>query len=205
LALTKSSAAERRRSTPSASVARGFELAGLLLSSLVVIAGLVLVWQAKIGAVQPGTINLNALERREQLLPALTFATNPRERQNLATAIWNSLQDAKLPNVGALARSRVLTQGQVARIKPMLVVRTEAEFRRTALVWMTLYFAVFYALHIFWRSRGFTGEQAFLPAVHLLTGAGLILMIALRRCLRPCRCPLRSSHSEAARDRATRR
>ena len=43
---------------------------------------------------------------------------------------------------------------------------------------------LFYAIHIFWRVRGFTGEQGILPVLHLLTGTGLALMLSLRDPLR---------------------
>jgi len=35
-----------------------------------------------------------------------------------------------------------------------------------------------------WRRRGFRGDPAILPAVHLLTGIGLILTVSLRDPLR---------------------
>lgn len=184
MAVTRSTVAERRRTQPSAAAARPFELIGLLLCSVMIAAGLVLVWQAKNPQLPAGVLNLNSVERREQLLPALSFASSPRERQALATAIWNSLQSGKVRNVGSLARTGLLTRAQVARIKPTLIVRTPAQFRNAAFVWFAVFFATFYALHLFWRMRGFAGEQSLLPAIHLLCGTGLVLMISLRDPLR---------------------
>ena len=62
-----------RLGRPSPCLPHDGSFSGLLLSSLLVIAGIYLVIQAK--TAQRGdisqTINLNALERREQLLPVL--------------------------------------------------------------------------------------------------------------------------------------
>src|SRR5690349_687072 len=117
MAVTRSSAQERRAAAPAspvfrARVTRTAELAGLLLSSLLVIAGLYLVVQAK--TAQRGdiskTINLNALERREQLLPLLTgLAPSSRDRLALAAKIFERTQDAPVANVGALGRGGLLT------------------------------------------------------------------------------------------------
>jgi cell division protein FtsI/penicillin-binding protein 2/cell division protein FtsW (lipid II flippase) len=47
-----------------------------------------------------------------------------------------------------------------------------------------LYFAGFYAVALVWAVARFRGDRAFLPALHLLTGIGFILMISLRDPLR---------------------
>ena len=69
-------------------------------------------------------------------------------------------------------------------MKPLLAVRTPAEFRSQFFLWAAISILAFYAIHIFWRIRGFTGEQAILPILHLLTGTGLALMVSLRDPLR---------------------
>ena len=38
----------------------------------------------------------------------------------------------------------------------------------------------FWLVHVWWSLRGFRGDQSFLPALLLLTGIGLILMVSLR-------------------------
>ena len=72
----------------------------------------------------------------------------------------------------------------IARLKPALIVRTPREFLMQFAAWIALYLASFFALHFVWRWRGFRGDPAILPAVHLLTGIGLILAISLRDPLR---------------------
>jgi cell division protein FtsI/penicillin-binding protein 2/cell division protein FtsW (lipid II flippase) len=72
----------------------------------------------------------------------------------------------------------------IARLKPAFIVRTPREFLSQFAAWVALYFASFYAVHFVWRRRGFRGDPAILPAVHLLTGIGLILTVSLRDPLR---------------------
>ncbi len=116
-----------------------------------------------------------------------------------------------LPNVGALARLR-LTQSEaqgdprwsawqkgfstggrtltsialvpLSKLKPVLVVRTPEQFVRLYALWVSLYFAAFWSVHILWRWRSFRGDAALLPALQLLTAIGLILMVSLRDPLR---------------------
>ena len=85
-----------------------------------------------------------------------------------------------LPNVGALARLRVteaeihgtrglkslggrrgltlLTGEQFRQLKPLFVVRRPAQFRRAFFIWVALFFAAFWAVHIWWSARAFPGE-----------------------------------------------
>ena len=72
----------------------------------------------------------------------------------------------------------------VARLKPLLAVRTPREFLLQFAAWIALYLASFWAVHFIWRWRGFRGDPAILPALHLLTGMGLILAVSLRDPLR---------------------
>lgn len=217
MAVTRSTAAERRRSAavrPGTSSQRQLEFVALCLASLLIASGLALVYGAKVSVrdtKRPDPLNLNMLERPEQLLPVLGFLPSPAERQFIARKIFNAVQESvRLRNVGALGRIRVaarevaatsrldslrsrlpqarssdgtltlLTPSQVAQIKPALSVRTYAEFNRQLQIWLAGFFLTFYAVHVFWRSGKFTGEPLILPALHLLTGIGLILMITLR-------------------------
>lgn len=196
MAVTRSRASERGQQAAAAQAPRHFELAALVLASLLVACALTLVYRAKLegpvaAAARQKLVNLNAIERREQLLPLLGFAANARERASMAQRIWEFVRDGNVPNVGVLGRipeargsGRLLTPAQVAELKPALVVRTAEDFRRAFLLWAGAYFAVFYLLHLWWRLRGFGGEQAVLPAIHLLTGIGLTLMVSLRDPLR---------------------
>ena len=150
-------------------------------------------------------LNLNDLSAREDLLPALnTLFPNAAERELAARKIY--YQSGSLSNVGAVARLRVtaedlgtarglknlrdrlgtreseplLTGEQVREWKPTVVVRRPAQFRRAFFLWTGLFLAAFLLVHVFWGLRGFTGDQSLLPAVLLLTGVGLIVMVSLR-------------------------
>ncbi len=72
----------------------------------------------------------------------------------------------------------------VARLKQALIVRTPREFLAQFAAWAALYLASFYIVHLVWRRRSFRGDPAILPALHLLTGIGLILAVSLRDPLR---------------------
>jgi len=72
----------------------------------------------------------------------------------------------------------------LARLKPALAVRTTREYEKQFLIWIGAYFAAFYAVFLVWRWSGFRGDFSMLPAVHLLTGVGLILAVSLRDPLR---------------------
>jgi len=149
-------------------------------------------------------LNLNDLSEREQLLPALAAFADPGEREFVARKIYYI--SGGLANVGAIARIRVtadevrgsralkdlrdklggrqsmplLSAEQVRQLKPALVVRRPAQFRRAFLLWSGLFFAAFLLAHAWWSIGGFRGDQTLLPAILLLTGAGLVLMISLR-------------------------
>lgn len=148
-------------------------------------------------------LNLNDLSAREDLLPALTMYSTPAERDFAARKIY--YVSGGLSNVGALGRIRVtadevrgrglksfrdrlgdrqsmalLTPDQLRQLKPLLVVRTARVFRSQFWRWTILFFAVFLLAHAWWSLRGFRGDQYLLPAVMLLAGAGMVLMIALR-------------------------
>ncbi len=92
-----------------------------------------------------------------------------------------------LPNVGALARLRSAPRVPLlpfAKLKPAFVVRTPREFQTQFLIWIALYLAAFHAVFLIWRWSAFRGDFAILPAIHLLTGIGLILAVSLRDPLR---------------------
>jgi cell division protein FtsI/penicillin-binding protein 2/cell division protein FtsW (lipid II flippase) len=91
-----------------------------------------------------------------------------------------------LPNVGTLARLRQNRKPllPVSRLKPLWVVRTPGEFRNAYLTWSAIYLSGFHLVWFAWRARRFAGDSAILPALHLLSGIGLILMVSLRDPLR---------------------
>jgi cell division protein FtsW (lipid II flippase) len=201
MAVTRSTAVERERTTRGLArprVSRGFELMGLLLGTLLIVAGIALVYKAKAPpADTSGLLNLSRLERRDQLLPVLTFLPSPTARQTVAREIFDYVQsvNGKVPNVGAIGRLRIepprtngrvplLTQAQVAQLKRSVIVRTPNEFWDRLFLWLGAFFTIFYIVHFLWRFRNFSGDQAVLPAVQMLTGIGLILLLSLRDPLR---------------------
>ena len=145
---------------------------------------LYLVYQAKsrpLAEIEQGLaakklLNLNDLGAREDLLPALSVIPDSRQRQETARQIY--FHSGGLSHVGAIRGA--LTADQFRYLKPLLVVRRPAAFRRSFFRWIALFFAAFLLAHCWWSLRGFRGDQGFLPALLLLTGIGLILMISLR-------------------------
>jgi cell division protein FtsW (lipid II flippase) len=150
-------------------------------------------------------LNLNALTAREDLLPVLApFFPDSAERELVARKIY--YVSGGLSNVGAIGRIRVtaeelgrgrglkdlrdrlagrdsmalLTAAEVRDLKPLFVVRGPDQFRRAFVFWSLVFFAVFALAHLWWSARGFRGDQLALPAILLLSGAGMVLMIALR-------------------------
>jgi cell division protein FtsW (lipid II flippase) len=72
----------------------------------------------------------------------------------------------------------------LAKVKPALLVRTPREFQTQFLIWIAAYLAGFYIVFLVWRWSAFRGDFSILPALHLLTGFGLILAVSLRDPLR---------------------
>ena len=78
----------------------------------------------------------------------------------------------------------LMTGADFAELKPHLRVRDSGNFRNQILLWSALFLLAFYAVHLFWRIRQFTGDNLFLPVLLALSGIGLIVMISLRDPLR---------------------
>ncbi len=72
----------------------------------------------------------------------------------------------------------------LSKLKPLFVVREPDEFLKAFAIWTGAYLAAFWLVHFAWRLRRFRGDGSILPALHVLTGLGLILMISLRDPLR---------------------
>jgi cell division protein FtsW (lipid II flippase)/cell division protein FtsI/penicillin-binding protein 2 len=211
-------AAQLDLSDRSRTVERRREFFWLLGSSLLVAAGLVLVFMAKtqdfpdlrtrLGHGE--LVNLNQVTGPEQLAPALQVFTETHERQLAAERTWNYLERHRpAANVGSLARLRVSKDDladfpdlqrrkpatsssasptvallPLSKLKSLLIVRTPREFIGIYLTWCFIYVGAFWVVHFAWRWRQFQGDPAILPALHLLTGIGLILMVSLRDPLR---------------------
>ena len=149
-------------------------------------------------------VNLNTASP-DQVLVASDAYINERLHAFLAS-------HPPLPNVGAISRLRLTAQdGQtdpralpiwqaaianrkpvpasvpllpLSRFKPQVVVRTPREFIQIYALWTALYLAAFWVVHIVWRVRQFRADGTLLPALQLLSGIGLMLMVSLRDPLR---------------------
>jgi cell division protein FtsW (lipid II flippase) len=193
MALTRSTAAERTRTSVSPIVRRAFPVKTLLW--LVACAAL-LGWgfqlilqtrsqpfaQVEKDLAARQILNLNELSTREDLLPLLTMFPNPKERADAARRIY--YLSGTVSNVGAIARLHLLSAAQFRALKPHLIVRRPAQFRRDLLLWAGLYLAAFLAVGLWFAARGFEGDHALLIPIFLLTGIGFILMVSLRDPLR---------------------
>jgi cell division protein FtsW (lipid II flippase) len=73
---------------------------------------------------------------------------------------------------------------QLRTVKPRLVVRTPAELRSSFWLWTALFVLAFAAVHAVFRLRRFAGDELILPALLLLTGLGLAMMVTVRDPLR---------------------
>lgn len=78
----------------------------------------------------------------------------------------------------------LLTLQQLRDVKPNLVVRTPGQFRSSFWLWTALFLLAFAAAHGLWRARRFGGDELILPALLLLTGIGLAVMVSVRDPLR---------------------
>lgn len=104
-----------------------------------------------------------------------------RARMTAAARVWEKLRGAPPERPLSIP---LLTGAQLAQLKPQLAVRSAGEYRNAFLLWTALFFAAFFVLHLFWRARGFASDNTVLPAILLLSGAGLILITGLRDPLR---------------------
>jgi cell division protein FtsI/penicillin-binding protein 2 len=119
-------------------------------------------------------VNLNTVQGPEDLVPVL------KSREETAGRVFEVIERARpLRNTGVLARVLPLS-----KLKPLLIVRSPRQFQREFLLWAGLDFAGFYPVALAWRLTRFRGDRTFLPALHLLTGMGLALMLSLRDPLR---------------------
>jgi cell division protein FtsI/penicillin-binding protein 2/cell division protein FtsW (lipid II flippase) len=172
------------------------QFAWLAATSVMVGVGLLVVYSARTrefpgqsGALGRGELlDLNQVTKPEQLLPFLVVFQDGAEREMVAGKMFEYLESHRpLPNVGALARLRSAPRVPLlpfARLKPAFVVRTPKEFQTQFLTWIALYLAAFHVVFLIWRWSAYRGDFAILPAIHLVTGLGLILAVSLRDPLR---------------------
>ena len=167
----------------------------LMAASLLIAAGLAMVYAAKSQSFPAAAqlIDVNRVVSPEELLPALEIVPDRAQRQTLAESLFAFLERARpIPNIGALSALRRRNAPQadlwahvpLARLKPLLLVRSPNEFRLQLLRSALLYFAGFYLVALVWRLARFRGDRSLLPALHLLTGIGFLLMASMRDPLR---------------------
>jgi len=156
-------------------------LAWMVAASLLVATGLWFVYQAKLQRMSGGPVlNLNVVTSADELLPVLEFFPN---RAELAPRIYDYIERARpLRHTGAL--TAVIPRRDFARVKPLIAVRSPAEFRTQLVRSALLYFAGFYVVALIWRLTRFRGDAALLPVLQLLTGFGFLLMVSMRDPLR---------------------
>jgi cell division protein FtsW (lipid II flippase) len=139
MAVTISTAADRRRRPLALSLAAARTREALLLSAgaAVALLGWLLVFVAA-GRTLEGVgerlatgevVNLNALTGPAPLLPHLAFLPDPGERELVAERIWRRAQAGSFPNVGELAKIRVspndlATAGKVPGLRGRLEAAT---------------------------------------------------------------------------------
>jgi len=116
-------------------------------------------------------------KRIEEARARRTAREQAADAQRSGIARWWHKLTAREPGE---IRVPLLTPAELAAAKPLLAVRTPAEFKRSFLRWMIAFFLAFYIIHIVWRVWRFTGDDLILPAIHLASGIGLALMLSLR-------------------------
>jgi cell division protein FtsW (lipid II flippase) len=168
-------------------------------------------------------VNLNAASSAGDLLPLLSFLPSAQERGFVADRIRQRLAAAPAGNVGELGRLRVaaadvdprrlpglaarlaasgkdtvalLSPGELRQLKPLLVVRTAAQYRVSFLLGAALLLAGFAAAHLVLRLRRFQGDEILLPLLLLFCGLGFVLMASLRDPLRDL--PLHARFAQGA-------
>lgn len=183
MAVTKSWAARPAFLAVATPAPRAGDVLSLVCASILVAAGLVLAYAGKSQSFSGAApVNLNTISSSGDLLPVLESVP---DRQSLAdTAFEFIARKRPLPNVGALASLRRSAGFPLARLKPLLSVRTPDDYRRELVTAAALYFGAFYFVALVWGVARFRGDRAILPALHLLSGIGLILMVSMRDPLR---------------------
>src|SRR5688500_9444747 len=179
-----------------------FERLGLAVTSLVLLFGLWLTYAEQTATfstfeadVQNGAlVNVSSMRDESVLIPHLTMFPERPERAAVAAAVLRRVQgttDADpIEHIGALAsvtipeRQKVFSGADIAELKRVLVVRTPGEFRRRIEIAIAVFMLAFWAAHIVRWHFGGVGDPLLLPVVQLLTGLGMVAMLALRDPLR---------------------
>lgn len=191
----------RFRATPSSRAAR-LERLGLAVTTPVLLLGLWLTYAGQTASFEADTrelasgrlVLLSAMRSGNELVPFLDAFPDRTEQAAVGAAIYRRVKGGPgvppLQHVGGLASATrttgepVLKAVQLAALKPHVVVRTPDAFRRAIVVAIGVFMLAFWIAHVVRWLSGTTGDAVLLPAVHLLTGLGLMEMLALRDPLR---------------------
>jgi cell division protein FtsW (lipid II flippase) len=159
----------------------------LAFSMGVVALGLLFVYLAKVAALGPidyelkrgSVVNVATARGRSSLERVLTpVFLDETERRAALTQIEARLARSAgrpLDNVGALAGVP-----RYREVRPLLVVRTFAAFRRALALNALLFFLAFAAMHVIAHARGVRGDRLLLPIAGLLSGIGFVMLVSLR-------------------------
>ena len=159
-------------------------------------------------------LNLNSIRDESALIPRLTMFPERTEKAAVAAAVLRRVTGAPpITHVGALAsvalpasqvrsdarllslNSRlqrrpdasevaVFNGADIAALKDGFVVRTPDAFQRQITIAIAAFMLAFWAAHLVRWRFGAVGDPLLLPVVHLLTGLGMVAMLALRDPLR---------------------
>jgi cell division protein FtsW (lipid II flippase) len=215
--------ASRTSSPPAPARDATVELLGLVVSTVVVAAGLLLTCAGRtpsLKAVQAdlasgALIDVRTIRTAADLGPALAMFGSPFERDAAGRALYRraTSDDPPLEHVGDLARVTipaadirkdarfvqlrarldrrpglvnvpVLTAADLSAMKRSLIVRTPEEFNAQIRAAAIVFFAAFWGAHLVRRWRRAADDPVLLPILLLLTGIGLMSMVALRDPLR---------------------
>ena len=167
------------------------ELVGLAIASLVVMCGVALTWAAKVKSpdLEPagGVIPLYALKSSADLEPVLTMFDSARDREDVARALFARISSSEgiervgqLRDVRGVSGAPLLSRQDIVSLKPRLAVRSAGSFTRRVAVAVALFTAAFWVAHLFRRWRRRNDDPLLLSALMMLSGIGLMTMIALR-------------------------
>lgn len=170
------------------------ERAGLAVTTLVLLLGFWLTYAEQTATFAAADadlrngalVNLNAVRDESALVPHLSMFAEQAEKNRIAGAVYRRLNATapaeRVEHVGALAP--VLTTVNLAEFKRTAVVRTPDEFRRRVAIAIAVFLLAFWAAHAVRWYFGVIGDPLLLSIVHLLTGLGMLTMLALRDPLR---------------------
>jgi cell division protein FtsW (lipid II flippase) len=184
---------------PGAARAARTECLGLAAVSVIVLLGLVLAVRGSLesargrhGGTGTPPVDLRTLPSAAALAPLLTNLDDAATRMAAAQALYRraTADDEPLTHVGALAGvhhasgAAVLSRAGLAALKPHVVVRTPRAFLAAMAQAVVGFFTAFWLAHLVRRWRGVQDDPVLLPVLLLLSGVGMMTMIALRDPLR---------------------